>query len=143
MGLAAIAAATWVGSNQVRISRTQIDLGLFGERYSVYREVAAWLGYIVANASDAPPELQSRFLQAKDKATFLFPPAVDERLSDLWRQAASLHADRQVERASRQDGAVPLALVERIAARHDELARRHANLSSEFGERLAARLRNF
>lgn len=161
-GVLAVYAAFRVGTKQVEIQHRQAAIqdrlagieelklrqALFDDRFEVYEATRAFLGHIVAHASvpglsktdnaelrASDIELQQRFIEELDRASFLFRPSVKKELTELWKTAVQMnfHQKMQKDRHGREEH---LKHVDGEFAQIKLLQKAHADLASIFGDEL-------
>jgi hypothetical protein len=94
-----VIAALFIAARQRAL---QLKLSLFDKRFVVYREVEEFICRIVRNNGSWEPDDELRFLDAKERAHFLFPeksrvvPYLDT-LYDKARQLRSLKRDHEAQ----------------------------------------------
>lgn len=99
---------TKILDRQTALAELTLRKELFNDRLEVYQATYSFLAELLRDGFQPKrikfTDIQNKFLDAKDRATFLFRPAVKEALDELW--AAKIRGDNtelSMDRAGMRD----------------------------------------
>jgi hypothetical protein len=136
-GLAAVLAATYVGTKQTRIADLKLRHDLFDRRYRIFETTKKYLGAVLAKLDYPDDAITHEMLGAVNEAVILFKPATAERIRVLFQEGVELGAlSREM---NRQYSATLDYGQSNINRRHEmtlSLSEKYTSLPKIFGDEL-------